>query len=179
MMKVTYTGGNGEFSAADRTKLEKKLAKLGKMIDKKGEKEGHVIFTAEKRGKKAEITVNYLHHSFVAAGSGPAFMPAASVAVEKLEKQIVKISAKLRDGKRSPVKPAVVAAEVAVKAAPVSKGPKLYEAKVSKKPMTVDEAVLVSARKKVNYVAFRDADTDGISIVIQRPDGNFDVVRAS
>ena len=66
----------------------------------------------------------------------------------------------------------------AVKAAPVATGPKLFEAKVSKKPMTVDEAVLVSQRKKVNYVAFRDADTDGISIVIQRPDGSFDVVRA-
>lgn len=178
-MKVTYTGGNGEFSAADKTRLETKLAKLGKMIDKKGEKDAHVIFTAEKRGKKAEITVNYLQHSFVAAGNGPAFMPAAAGALEKLEKQIVKISAKLRDGKRSPVKPAVAAAAAAVKTAPVSNGPRLYEAKVSKKPMTVDEAVLVSGRKKVNYVAFRDADTNGISIVIQRPDGHFDVVRAS
>ena len=31
-MKVTYTGGNGEFSAAEKTRLEAKLAKLGKMI---------------------------------------------------------------------------------------------------------------------------------------------------
>ena len=85
-MKVTYTGGNGEFSAAEKTRLEAKLAKLGKMIDKKGEKEGHVILTAEKRGKKAEITVNYLHHSFVGSGSGPAYLPAVTAAVAKLEK---------------------------------------------------------------------------------------------
>lgn len=44
--------------------------------------------------------------------------------------------------------------------------------------MNIDEAVLVALRKKVNYVAFRDADSDGISVVIQRADGNFDVVRA-
>lgn len=52
-MKVTYTGGNGEFSAADKTRLEAKLAKLGKMIDKKGEKTANVILTTEKRGKKS------------------------------------------------------------------------------------------------------------------------------
>ena len=177
-MKVTYTGGNGEFSAAEKTRLEAKLAKLGKMIDKKGEKEAHVILTAEKRGKKAEITVNYLHNSFAGAGSGPAYLPAVAAALAKLEKQILKVTAKLRDGKRNGVKPAVVAAAAAVKTVPVATGPKLFEAKVSKKPMTVDEAVAVSLRKKVNYVAFRDADTNGISIVIQRPDGSYDVVRA-
>ncbi len=177
-MNVHYTGGNGEFSAADKTRLEAKLAKLGKMIDKKGEKDAHVILTSEKRGKKAEITVNYLHHSLAGAGSGPAFLPAVSAALAKLEKQIVKVSAKLRDGKRNGVKLSVVVAAAAAKPAPVPSGPKLFEAKVSKKPMSVEEAVLVSLRKKVNYVAFRDADTNGISIVIQRPDGNFDVVRA-
>jgi ribosomal subunit interface protein len=179
MMKVTYTGGNGEFTAAEKSRLEAKLVKLGKMIDKKGEQEAHVILTAEKRGKKAEITINYLQHSFAGAGSGPAFLPAVSEALAKLEKQIVKLTAKLRDGKRNGVKPAVLAAAAAVKPAPaVPSGPRLYEAKVSKKPMNIDEAVLVSIRKKVNYVAFRDADSGGISIVIQRPDGNYDVVRA-
>lgn len=178
MMKVTYTGGNGEFSAADKARLEKKLAKLGKMIDKNGEKTGNVILTTEKRGKKAEITVNYLHHNFVGTGNGPAFLPAVTAAFEKLEKQISKVSAKQRDTKRNGVKPAVVAAAAAVKTAPVATGPKMFEAKVSKKPMNVDEAVLVALRKKVSYVAFRDADTEGISIVIQRPDGHFDVVRA-
>ncbi len=177
-MKVIYTGGNGEFTAADKTPLEAKLAKLGKKIDKKGEKDAHVILTAEKRGKKAEITVNYLHHSFAGAGSGKNFPPAVSEALTKLEKQIDKLTAKQRDGKRNGVKIAVVAAAAAVKTTPAPSGPRLCEAKVSKKPMSIDEAVLVAARKKVNYVAFRDADSGGISVVIQRPDGDFDVVRA-
>lgn len=177
-MNVNYTGGNGEFSAADKTRLEAKLAKLGKLIDKKGEKDAHVILTAEKRGKKAEITVNCLNHSFVANGSGPAYLPAVTAALLKLEKQITKVSDKLRQGKRNIVKPAVVAAAAAVKPTPVPSGPRVFPAKVSKKPMNVDEAVLVSLRKNVNYVAFRDAESGGISIVVQRGDGNFDVVRA-
>lgn len=178
-MKVTYTGSNGEFTVADRTRLEEKLAKLGKKIDKKEEKEAHVILTAEKRGKKAEITVHYLQHSFAGSGSGPAYLPAVTEALAKLEKQILKVTTKMRDGKRNGVKPAVVAAAAAVRPTAAPNGrPRLYEAKVSKKPMNVEEAALVAVRKQVNYVAFRDADSGGISIVILRPDGNFDVVRA-
>ena len=177
-MKVIYTGGNGEFTVADKTRLEAKLAKLGKKIDKKGEKDAHVILTAEKRGKNAEIIVHHLQHSFAGAGSGKNFLPAVSEALTKLEKQIDKLTAKQRDGKRNGVKIAVVAAAAAVKTTPAPSGPRLFEAKVSKKPMSIDEAVLVAARKKVNYVAFRDADSGGISVVIQRPDGDFDVVRA-
>jgi putative sigma-54 modulation protein len=178
MMTITYTGGNGEFPAEDKTRLEAKLAKLGKKIDKKGEKDAHVILTAEKRRKRAEITVNYLHHSFAGAGTGKAFLPAVSEALDKLEKQIGKLTTKLRDGKRNGVKPAVVAAADAVRPAQVpSSRPKLFEAKVSKKPMNIEEAVLVADRKQVNYVAFRDADSGGISVVIRRPDRDFDVVR--
>lgn len=177
-MKVNYTGGNGEFTDAEKARLDKKLAKLGRMIDKKGEKEGHVVLSAEKRGKKADITVNYLHHSFAGSGKGPAFLPAVAATLEKLERQISKAVAKRRDIKRNGVKPAVVAAAAAVQPAPAAKGPKMYQAKVSKKPMNVDEAVLVAIRKGVSYVAFRDADTSGISVVILRADGHFDVVRA-
>lgn len=177
-MKVNYTGGNGDFGPAEKERLDAKLTKLGKKIDKKGEKEAHVVLGDEKRGKKAEITLNYLHHNLVASGSGPAYRPAVAMALEKLDKQVLKLLAKLRDSKRNGVKPAVIAADAAAKPAPVPSGPRLYQAKVSKKPMHVDEAVLVSLRKQVNYVAFRDADSGGISIVVQRPDGHFDVVRA-
>jgi hypothetical protein len=44
--------------------------------------------------------------------------------------------------------------------------------------MTVDEAVSVAIRKNVTYVAFRDAETNGISVVIRRDDGDFDFFQA-
>jgi ribosomal subunit interface protein len=178
MMKANYTGGNGEFSNAQQAKMERRFEKIGRLIDKKAEQEAHVVLKEDKRGKKAEVTVNYLHNTFVANGSGPAYFPALTEALDKLERQIVKAQAKLRDTKRAVPKPtAVVAAAVTRPPAPRQTGPRMYEAKVSNKPMNIDEAVLVALRKKVNYVAFRDAETEGISIVIQRADGNFDVVR--
>ena len=177
-MKVNYTGGNGEFSAADRERANVKLGKLGRLIDRKSEQEAHVVLTGEKLAKKAEITLNYLQHSLVASGTGPAYLPALTAALAKLDKQVVKLRAKVMYAKRNGVKPSIAAANEAVQTPPVSSGPRLYPAKVSKKPMSVDEAVLVAIRKHVNYVAFRDAETGGISVVVQRPDGNFDFVRA-
>ncbi|MBM3786290.1 MAG: ribosome-associated translation inhibitor RaiA [Acidobacteria bacterium] len=177
-MNVNYTGGHGEFSAAQKARLESRLTRLGKLIDREGDKDAHVVLTDEKRAKRAEVTVNYLHTSFVAEGKGPAYLPAVTVALDKLEKQISKVRAKIRDSKRGALKPSVEAASEAAKPAPRETGPQLLPAKVSKKPMNVDEAVLVCIRKKVNFVAFRDAETEGISVVVRRDDGNFDLVRA-
>lgn len=46
-MKVTYTG-HEDFSSKQRDKLEGKLRKLSKMLDRKGEKDAHVIFSQER-----------------------------------------------------------------------------------------------------------------------------------
>lgn len=179
-MNVHYTGGQGELTDAQFTKLEKRFVKLGKMIDGKGSKEAHVILTPEKRQKKAEITVNFRDHSLVAIAKGPAFLPALTEALDKLDKQVIKLREKKMAKVRNGVKPASVpvksAADVPVDEAP--RPPRILPAKVSKKPMSVDEAVLVCIRKAVPYVAFRDADTEGISVVIRRGDGNFDFFQA-
>jgi hypothetical protein len=104
-------------------------------------------------------------------------------ALDKLEKQVIKLREKKRDTVRVGVKlvetVAKEAAKEAAKKAPAKvASPKVHAAKVSKKPMSVDEAVLVAIRKSVPYVAFRDAETEGISVVIRRADGDFDFFQA-
>jgi putative sigma-54 modulation protein len=182
-MNLHYTGGNGELTAAQLAKLEKRFLKLGKMIDGKGEKEAHVILNPDKLKKKAEITVNFQHHSLVSVAKGPAYLPALTEALDKLEKQVIKLREKKRESVRVGVKLVETVAreaakEAAKKAPPIKTGPKVHAAKVSKKPMSVDEAVLVAIRKSVPYVAFRDAETEGISVVIRRADGDFDFFQA-
>ena len=41
-MKVTYTGKTKDFTPQLEKKVEAKLAKLGKLIEQRGEKEAHV-----------------------------------------------------------------------------------------------------------------------------------------
>jgi len=43
--------------------------------------------------------------------------------------------------------------------------------------MTLDEAVM-AMEKKGDYVVYRDAETDRVSVLVRRPDGHFDLVEA-
>ena len=44
-MKISYTGRHEAFPPKQRAKLEAKLQKLSKLVERKGEKEAHVILT--------------------------------------------------------------------------------------------------------------------------------------
>ena len=44
-----------------------------------------------------------------------------------------------------------------------------------RKPMTLDEAVL-EMEKDRDYLVYRDAETDRVSVLLRRRDGHFDLV---
>jgi hypothetical protein len=46
-----------------------------------------------------------------------------------------------------------------------------------RKPITLDEALL-EMEKNRPYFVYRDAETDCVSVLIRRPDGNFDLIEA-
>lgn len=103
-MKVTYTGRDQDFPPAELAKIDTQLAKLAKLIDgnARGESEAHVRMTQERHLHNAEVTVNYHHHSLVGIGSDPDPFAALHSAIEKLEKQALKVRAKWRLGQRGP-----------------------------------------------------------------------------
>ena len=46
-----------------------------------------------------------------------------------------------------------------------------------RKPMTLDEALL-EMEKSGDYLVYRDAETDRVSVLVRRRDGHFDLVEA-
>ena len=105
-MKVTYTGRQEPLTPAQKRKLDAKLAKLGKLLDRKdSECEAHAIVTAERHLKRVEITVNVYDHPIVGVAASADFYTALCDAVDRLEKQVLKLRTKKRDTKRE-VKPA-------------------------------------------------------------------------
>jgi putative sigma-54 modulation protein len=104
--------------------------------------------------------------------------------VEKLEKQAVKARTKWRDTKRTPHKSSP---EVEVEAEPATEAgaddadtePErlIYRVKhhQKRKPMTLDEA-LMAMDKERDYLVYRDAETDRVSVLVRRRDGHFDLV---
>jgi putative sigma-54 modulation protein len=186
-MKITYTGRQVELTPAQLKKLEARFAKIGKLLDGKRECEAHVILSLERHLHHAEVTVNYYGHQLAGLGSSNDLFTAIAGAAEKLEKQAVKARTKWRDTKRQPRKEA---SEAEIESTSAPRGARAIEAEPEaetekrvyrvnhhqrRKPMTLDEAVMEMDPGR-DYLVYRDADTDRISVLLRRRDGNFDLV---
>ena len=158
-----------------------------------------MVVTATRHLHKAEIQMNFEEHPLVGIASDPDFYQAISAAVDKLEKQTLKVREKMRDHRGPQVKiasrleaepapaPAVRAARkskktaangVAVVAAAASpRSAKVYRVANHRhsKPMTLDEAML-KMKSEHDYFAFVDSSSGNVSVLIRRADGHFDLV---
>jgi len=182
-MKITYTGRQVELAPAELKKLEARFVKIGKLLDGKRECEAHVILSLERHLHEAEATVNYYGHQLAGAGSSADLFTAIHSAAEKLEKQAVKARTKWRDNKRTPRKGAseaeteAAAPDAEVEAEETHHGNVHHVSRHKKrKPMTLEEAVLEMDNRE--YVVYRDAQTDRLSVLLRRPDGDFDLIEA-
>ena len=177
-MKITYTGRQVELAPAQLKKLEAGFAKIGKLLDGKRECEAHIILSLERHLHHAEATVNYFGHQLVGLGSSPDLFTAIHSASEKLEKQAVKARTKWRDSKRMPRK-AQPEAESPVAATEAEAVPEQRVYRVNthqkRKPMTLDEALLEMDKNR-DYLVYRDAESDRVSVLVRRRDGHFDLV---
>ncbi len=175
-MKITYTGRQVELAPAQLRKLEARFAKVGKLLDGRKECEAHVILSLERHLHQAEATVNYHHHQLVGIGSDTDLFTAIHSAIEKLEKQAVKMRGKWRDVKRTPNKGGEEEAEPGAEAEPESER-RVYRVNhyQARKPMTLEEALLQMDKNR-DYLVYRDATTDRIAVLIRRRDGDFDLV---
>ncbi len=193
-MKITYTGKPEALTPAEQRKVDAKLGKIAKLLDKPdAEREARIIYNTERHIHHAEITVRYADHELFGAGAAADTFTALTEAVEKLEKQILKVRTKWRDTKRSPKQEpeGVPAAEAPVRTRELKRenpenelapeppeAPQVFriDRHERQKPMTLDEAMLeIDGR---DYVVYRDAETSRTSVLIRRNDGNFDLIEA-
>jgi len=178
-MKITYTGRQVELKPAQLKKLESQFSKIGKLLDGRRECETHVILSLERHLHHAEATINYYGHQLVGVGSNADLFTAIHGAAEKLEKQAVKARTKWRDTKRTSRKTSTPEPEAVAEAGPEEAEPDTLVYHVNhhekRKPMTLDEAVLAMDKTR-DYMVYRDAKTDRVSVLVRRRDGHFDLV---
>jgi putative sigma-54 modulation protein len=184
-MTVSYTG-KLELDPGQQEKLEAKYAKIAKLLDasNKGDRQAHIILNHTRGIHQAEITVNYMDHSLVGAGMDGEQYNALLIAVERLEKQVLKVREKRRDPKFGP-KEVREKTEVEQTRGPsdyppsseaANGRPRVFQvAPADQKPMTVEEALLVIDDE--SYLVYVDPDTERLSVLLRRADGNFDLVQ--
>jgi putative sigma-54 modulation protein len=194
-MKLIYSGKTKEFTPEIEEKITAKLAKLSKFLEQRGEREAHVTHQVERRLHKVEIIVNFHDHALVGEGVDADLDTASNQAVEKLEKQAVKLRTRWRDTHRGtravpPSKanwngslaeaenmPATKPAKTKNNGTAVA--PKVFRVDYSedRKPMTLEEAVM-EMENDMPYVVYQDSDHNCLSVLIRRPDGNFDLIES-
>lgn len=189
-MNVTYTGKHGDLPAEQQRKLEAKFAKLSKLIGTKGDdKQAHVIVNTERHLTNAKLTVNYYDKQMVGLGSGSDLYTAVGIAIDRVEEQLRDAREKWRDTRREP-KDRTMAGTSSVTALSEPEeeeveaeleetetaAPKVLriDHHEHRKPMTLDEAMIAIDGRE--YVVYRDADKECVSVLIRRKDGNFDLI---
>ncbi|MCC6861082.1 MAG: ribosome-associated translation inhibitor RaiA [Bryobacterales bacterium] len=184
-MKVTYTGRQVELGPPQMRKIETRFLKIGKLLDGKEEREARVILSQERHLHHAEITVNYRDHSLVVVASDADLFTAILSAAEKLEKQALRVREKWRDTKRQPRKEEMSAEVPETSGAPVEEEdegvPEVFRVNhhQRRKPMALEEALLeIQRNKTLDYVVYRDIESDRVCVLLRRRDGNFDLVEA-
>jgi len=197
-MKVIYSGKTKDFTPEMEKKVEAKLAKLGKMIEQRGEKSAQLLHRQERHLHKIEIRSNFYDHALLGTGEDADLMTAACGAIDKLEKQIVKLRNRWRDTHRDvktlraqkesaggtavaekPAAPAVSKKAAKANGNGPSLNPRVFRVAPDgdAKPMTLEEAMLVM-RRDLDYLVYRDLDRSSLSVLLRRRDGHFDLIEA-
>jgi putative sigma-54 modulation protein len=198
-MNITYTGRHEVFPSKQKVQLEAKLQKFSKMLERKGEKEAHVILSQERFLHKIEITMNAWDHALVGVGSDRDIVTASGLALDKLEKQLHKVrdkwlakrhkdnSAGALDGLavRPASAPAAASSENGKARKQAAVAPRKYGKKKvfrvkdrdGNKPMTLEEA-MIEMEVSQDYMVYRDSQTDRVSVLMRRPDGHFDLIES-
>lgn len=196
-MKLIVSGKTQEFTPTLQKKFDTKLSKLSKFIEQRGEREAHLTHQVERHLHRIELSVNFYDHSLIGEGADSDLDTALCQALEKVEKQVVKLRNRWRDTHRDakavrstkeswdeePVEAASAEpANVRKSKSNVNgqgKKPKVFRVNYNEdsKPMTLEEALL-EMEAGTNYVVYRDSARDCLSVLLRRPDGHYDLIES-
>jgi putative sigma-54 modulation protein len=178
-MRLELTGRHVEITPDLRTQVEKKLAKLDRLLTG-GIVSVQAVLTLEKYRHTSEFTVHTRGDHFLhGLGDTNAWDTSITDAIEKITQQLVKVKGKWQERKRRATSPRLMPAESDA-TAPVPEEPKVRRIRRVRrypvKPMTADEAVLAVESSDDTFVVFRNAVTDSINVLYRRKDGHFGLI---
>ncbi|HEY1403436.1 MAG TPA: ribosome-associated translation inhibitor RaiA [Pyrinomonadaceae bacterium] len=177
-MKFEYTGRHVEVTPAIRRHVEEHFGKLDQIFDDTTTS-AHIIIEVEKNRHVGEVLLHWREHTLTARDVNADMYQALSRAISKIEKQAVKLKKKIIDRKQSAQPLSSLAPDngsVEPEAAP-AEGRIISARRYAVKPMTPEEAVIRLGEDANQFILFRDADTDRLSVLYKRKDGNFGLIQ--
>ena len=175
-MKFDYTGRHVEVTDAIRNHVESHFSKLEHLFND-STAHAHIRIEVEKNRHKGEITLHWREHMLTAKDINSDMYQALSRALDKIEKQAIKLKKKIIDRNHQAEPTSVMASTTEQEVEPAPTGPRIIETdRYPVKPMTAEEAALRLSEEEIQFLVFRDAATDRIAVLYRRNDGNFGLI---
>jgi putative sigma-54 modulation protein len=171
-MKVVVTFRHVASSKALRQYADEKLQRLDKFVPRAIE--AHVILTVEKNRHIAEMILKAPRRVFTATEKTTDLYAAIDLALEKLERQVKQTVGKVKDRKHQVAKETEAPAE-----APARRGQRgaiTRTERVPVKPMSIDEALLQMKLSKNEFLLFKNAANDSVSVLYRRKNGDYGLI---
>jgi putative sigma-54 modulation protein len=175
-MRLDITGRHVEITPAIRELIDKRLVRLGRLLNDSAIS-AQVILTREKYRHLTEIVVHARGDRMLRGfGEGTGWPASLRQSSEKIEQQAQKVKGKWAERKRKGA--GARAVSVPPNGESVSlPAPRIVRAsRYPVKPMSVEDAALQVNTDRDNFIVFRNADTDAISILYRRKDGNLGLI---
>lgn len=187
-MRVDYTERSAKLTDRERAKLDRKLAKIQRILTPRRGLQAHVKLSRQRHLCEAEVTLRALRHTLVVTSSGISAFAALHRALDKLEKQALRNKRKIIDshrlGRQRGRPSALVEQSLQASAASgprpgaaASRRPRIVASPTPRsKPMTAEEALMALEESGREYVSFRDADSGSINVLVRLRDGSAELV---
>ncbi len=175
-MKFEYTGRHIDVTPALRSHVEEHFGKLNHLFDGDNAS-AHIIIEVEKNRNRSEIVVNWRREVLTANTTNSDMYQSLAQTITKIGKQALKLKNKITDKQHRAKKVGEIApAEETIEPAPAT--PRIIESKsYAVKPLTEEEAVLQIEAEVNQFLVFRNADDERISVIYKRKDGNYGLIK--
>jgi putative sigma-54 modulation protein len=175
-MRVDITGRQVDITPGLRQLIGRRLGKLERLLNDRAIS-ATVILTKEKYRCRTELVVHAKgDHMLSGNGEGNGWPLSVRQAVAKVEHQAGKLKSRWTESKRQ--RGGVRGANAASTAEPrrPAARARVRATRYAVKPMSIEDAALRLESGAENFVVFRNADTDAVSIVHRRKDGSLGLI---
>ena len=175
-MRLDITGRHVEMGPPLRQLIGRRLAKLERILNDSAIS-AQVVLTKEKYRHRAEIIVHARgDHILRAKGEGTGWNVSIRDAAEKIEQQAQTLTGKWQARKRRGSGGRTVPAQPDLPAEAVNAHRVIKATRYAVKPLSVDDAIQRLGTGAETFVVYRNADSDAISILYRRTDGNYGLI---
>jgi putative sigma-54 modulation protein len=174
-MRLAFTGRQMEISPDLREHTQKQLKKLTRVL--RDRFDVHAILTAEKHRRIAEITLTCRDHVLVGVEETGDILASINGAIDKLERQTVRLMERKRTRKRRPKQATSVLLNVLGREAADHEDHRVLQTqRIAIKPMTVEDAIEALDGTRAGIVVFRNYETERVNVIYLRQDGDLALI---